>query len=120
MSDAIILTGITSFGYHGVFESERTKGQDFFVDLLLTLDLSTASRTDQLSDSVSYANIIEVVVEEIKGEPVNLIERLAERIALRLLKEHKKILQIEITVHKPQAPVGALVKDIAVRITRSR
>jgi len=120
VSDAIILTGIAGFGYHGVFESERANGQGFYVDLLLTLDLSAASRSDELSESVSYATIIEVVVEEIKGEPVNLIESLAERIALRLLKDYKKISQIEVTVHKPQAPVDAVVKDIAVRITRSR
>jgi dihydroneopterin aldolase len=120
MSDQIILTGIHGFGYHGLFEHERKDGQDFYVDLSLTVDLSAASQTDAIEDTVNYAEITDLVVEEITSNPVNLIEKLAARIAERVLNQHIKGQSATVTVHKPQAPVAAQLKDIAVVVTRSR
>ena len=120
MSDQIVLTGIHGFGYHGLFEQERKDGQDFFVDLTLSVDLTAASLSDAIDDTVNYAEITDLVVEEITNNPVNLIEKLAARIAERVLNQHLKVTSITVTVHKPQAPVAAQLKDIAVVVTRSR
>lgn len=120
MSDSIVLTGIHGFGYHGVFDHERTNGQDFFVDVTLRLDLLAASLSDDLEETVNYGSVTNLIVDEIKGEPVSLIERLAGRIAEKILKEYRQVLEITVTVHKPDAPVGTLTKDIAVQITRTR
>jgi len=120
MSDQIILTGIQGFGYHGLFEHERRDGQDFFVDLSLNVDLSVAAQSDSIDDTVNYAEITDLVVAEITSEPVNLIEKLAGRIAERILREHIKVSQVTVTVHKPQAPVAAQLKDIAVQVSRKR
>ena len=120
MSDQIVLTGIHGFGYHGLFEQERKDGQDFFVDLTLSVDLTAASLSDAIDDTVNYAEITDLVVEEITNNPVNLIEKLAARIAERVLNQHLKVSSITVTVHKPQAPVAAQLKDIAVVVTRSR
>ena len=120
MSDQIVLTGIHGFGFHGLFEQERKDGQDFFVDLTLSVDLGAASTSDAITDTVNYAEITELVVEEITSNPVNLIEKLAARIAERVLNQHLKVDSITVTVHKPQAPVAAQLKDIAVVVTRSR
>jgi len=120
MSDQIVLTGIHGFGYHGLFEHERKDGQDFFVDLTLSVDLTAAAQSDAIEDTVNYAEITDLVVEEITSNPVNLIEKLAARIAERVLNQHIKVQSITVTVHKPQAPVAAQLKDIAVVITRSR
>jgi dihydroneopterin aldolase len=120
MSDQIVLTGIHGFGYHGLFEQERKDGQDFFVDLTLSVDLTAASLSDAIDDTVNYAEITDLVVEEITNNPVNLIEKLAARIAERVLNQHLKVTSIAVTVHKPQAPVAAQLKDIAVVVTRSR
>jgi len=120
MSDQIVLTGIHGFGYHGLFEQERKDGQDFFVDLTLAVDLKTASQSDAITDTVNYAEITDLVVEEITSNPVNLIEKLAARIAERVLNQHGKVISVTVTVHKPQAPVAAQLKDIAVVVTRSR
>ena len=120
MSDQIVLTGIHGFGYHGLFEHERKDGQDFFVDLTLSVDLSAAAQSDLIDDTVNYAEITDLVVEEITSHPVNLIEKLALRIAERVLNQHLKVQSVVVTVHKPQAPVAAQLKDIAVVITRSR
>ena len=120
MRDQIILTGIHGLGYHGVLEHERKDGQDFFVDLILTLDLTAPSLSDAIEDTVNYAEITDLVVEEISSNPVNLIEKLAGRIAERVLNQHVKVQQVSVTVHKPQAPVAAQLKDIAVVVTRVR
>jgi len=120
MSDQIVLTGIHGFGYHGLFEQERKDGQDFFVDLILAVDLKAASQSDAVTDTVNYAEITDLVVEEITSNPVNLIEKLAARIAERVLSQHVKVISVTVTVHKPQAPVAAQLKDIAVVVTRSR
>lgn len=120
MSDQIVLTGIHGFGYHGLFEQERKDGQDFFVDLALSVDLSAPGQSDAIEDTVNYAEITDLVVQEITTNPVNLIEKLAARIAERVLNQHIKVQSVVVTVHKPQAPVAAQLKDIAVVITRSR
>lgn len=120
MSDQILLTAIHGFGYHGLFEHERTRGQDFFVDLALNVDLLAASNSDAIEDTVNYADITDLVVTEITTDPVSLIEKLADRIATRILNTFVKVSSVTVTVHKPQAPVAASLKDIAVQITRTR
>ena len=120
MSDQIFLTGIAGFGYHGLFDHERQNGQDFFVDVTLTVDLTAASKSDEISDTVNYAEITNLGVTHITTEPVNLIEKLAGRIADHILNDHAKVLEAAVTVHKPQAPVDAVLKDIAVQVTRKR
>ena len=118
MPDLIEVKGIKSFGYHGVFESENIEGQDFFVDVSLELDLSRASVSDDVTDTVNYAEITDLVVEEIVGGRVALIEKLAGRIAARIKSSYSQVSKVTVTVHKPQAPVAAQVKDISVTISR--
>lgn len=118
MNDVISLKGIWGFGYHGVFDHEAKNGQDFFVDLEIQLDLSKASLSDNLNDTIDYGALADVVVEEITGERVQLIERLAGRIAGRIKDGHPEISKIAVTVHKPKAPISAQTTDISVTITR--
>ena len=120
MSDQILLSSIYGFGYHGLFDHERISGQDFYVDLALDIDLHEATESDLIEDTVNYAEISKLVVTEITTNPVALIEKLAGRIATRILNEHTKVLSVMVTVHKPQAPVNESLKDIAVQITRTR
>ena len=118
MADLIEIKGIKSFGYHGVFESENIAGQDFYVDVVLELDLTRPSVSDDVNDTVNYAQITDLVVEEIIGERVALIEKLASRIIDRIKSSYPQIMAVSVTVHKPQAPVNAQVSDISVTITR--
>jgi dihydroneopterin aldolase len=120
MSDQILLVGIHGFGYHGLLEHERTNGQDFYIDLVLEVDLYAASQSDSIEDTVNYAEITDLVVAEITTNPISLIEKLAGRIAQRILHSFIKVNSVTVTVHKPQAPVSASLKDIAVQITRTR
>lgn len=118
MSDLINLIGIHGFGYHGVFEHEAKNGQDFYVDLEIHLDLTRASISDDLKETIDYGSLADLVVEEITGERAQLIERLAGRIADRIKDEFPQVTNIAVTVHKPSAPISAQTTDISVTITR--
>ena len=118
MADLIEIKGIKSFGYHGVFESENIAGQDFFVDVSLELDLTRPSVSDNVADTVNYAEITALVIQEVSGDRVALIEKLAARIADRIKNTYPQIVTVSVTVHKPQAPVNAQVADISVTINR--
>ena len=118
MADLIEIKGIKSFGYHGVFESEKVTGQDFYVDVALEVDLTRASLSDDVADTIDYAEVTDLVVAEITGEPVSLIEKLAGNIADRIKANYPQAVRVSVTVHKPQAPVKAEVKDISVTINR--
>ena len=117
--DRIALRGIRARGRHGVFPEERRDGQEFVADVTLGLDLSTAGRTDDLTATVDYGALAQQVSDDIAGEPLDLIEALAERIAASCLG-HPSVRAVEVTVHKPQAPMPVRVDDTAVGITRIR
>ncbi|MEY2815365.1 MAG: hypothetical protein RIS05_1113 [Actinomycetota bacterium] len=118
MADQIHVTGIKAFGYHGVLPHEAVEGQEFIVDLALSLDLSAASRSDNLDETVNYADLALIVYDNIVGERVQLIERLAGRIADQIKSSYPQIDSISVTVHKPDAPVTLDFDDISVTITR--
>jgi dihydroneopterin aldolase len=118
MADLIKIKGIKSFGYHGVLESEKITGQNFYVDVVLEVDLTRASISDDVADTINYAEVTDLVVKEITGAPVSLIEKLAGNIADRIKANYPQAATVSVTVHKPQAPVNAEVKDILVTINR--
>ncbi|MBP2436389.1 dihydroneopterin aldolase [Microbacterium amylolyticum] len=113
------LDGLTAFGRHGVFDFEREQGQDFTVDLRLAVDTVRAAYTDDIADTVHYGELAEQVVAIIEGEPVNLIETLAHRIADAVLGD-ERVAEVTVTVHKPHAPIRAQFRDVSVSVTRTR
>ena len=119
MSDTISITGLRLTGYHGVFEHEKRDGQEFLVDLEIELDLSSAGNTDELQNTLDYSVVVDQVAQRVTGESVDLIETLAHDIA-QLVLSHPQPTAVTVTVHKPQAPVGHPVEDIAVTIRRER
>jgi 7,8-dihydroneopterin aldolase/epimerase/oxygenase len=119
MSDRILLTGLRAFGYHGVYPVEQAQGQDFVVDVALELDLTPAAHSDDVRDTVHYGELADRLAKVITGEPVNLIETLAERIAAVCLTD-QRVSAVTVTVHKPQAPIRQQFADVAVTVTRRR
>ncbi|HXW45319.1 MAG TPA: dihydroneopterin aldolase [Streptosporangiaceae bacterium] len=117
--DRISITGLRVRGRHGVFEHERVDGQDFLVDAVLWLDTAAAAAADDLALTADYGAITAQLAKIVAGEPVALIETLAGRLA-RACLEDQAVREVEITVHKPEAPVGLPVTDIAVTIRRGR
>ncbi|MEL4503691.1 dihydroneopterin aldolase [Luteococcus sp. H138] len=115
--DWISVQGLSATGFHGVYPEERRDGQVFVVDLQLGLHVVTD--TDRLADTVDYSVISADVVRIITGDPVDLIETLAGRIARRCLEE--PLVEVaKVCVHKPTAPMGFTFTDVSVSITRSK
>ena len=117
MSDRIALTGLRVFGRHGVLPAERRDGQDFVVDVTLSLDLRPAAATDDVADTVHYGELAQRLADVVAGEPVDLIETLAERLAAVCLTD-RRVASAEVTVHKPSAPIPLTFGDVAVTVLR--
>jgi 7,8-dihydroneopterin aldolase/epimerase/oxygenase len=117
--DRITLSGVTAVGYHGVFDFERRDGQPFVVDAVLHLDFSQAAESDDVRDTAHYGEVAERIKRWITGDAMNLVEALAVRIAEDLLKEFP-IQAVDITVHKPQAPIEVPFGDVSVSVHRER
>jgi len=120
VSDRIVLTGLCVRGHHGVFEHERRDGQDFFVDLTVWLDLAPAGESDKLVDTLDYGALAQATADIVAGPPVDLIETVAGRIADRTLAADARIDAVEVTVHKPSAPIPLTFADVAVVVHRTR
>ncbi|GAA3344347.1 dihydroneopterin aldolase [Amorphoplanes nipponensis] len=119
MSDRISLHGLRVRGHHGVYDFERRDGQDFVVDVDLELDLAAAAASDDVADTVHYGELAGRLVAVVAGEPVNLIETLAGRLAAVCLAD-ARVAAATVTVHKPQAPIPHEFADVAVTVRRAR
>ncbi|MFT4213886.1 MAG: dihydroneopterin aldolase [Microbacterium sp.] len=117
--DEITLTGVRAFGHHGVLAHERRDGQEFIVDAILYVDTERAAASDDVADTIHYGEVAERIVEIVSGDPVNLIERLAGRIADDLLARGD-VRGVAVTVHKPQAPIAVPFADVSVTVRRTR
>ncbi|HET9898514.1 MAG TPA: dihydroneopterin aldolase [Streptosporangiaceae bacterium] len=117
--DRISLTGLRAFGRHGVLPHERENGQEFVVDACLYLNTRGAAAADDLALTVDYGALAERIAGVVSGEPVNLIETLAERLIAVCLAD-EKVSEAEVTVHKPSAPVPVPFDDVTVTLRRSR
>ncbi len=117
-SDRIALRGLRARGHHGVFDFERREGQDFVVDAVLHLDLAPAAASDDVADTVHYGLLADRLVAIVTGEPVDLIETLAERLAAECLTDDA-VREVELTVHKPSAPIRHEFADVSVTVVRA-
>lgn len=119
MSDRLAVRGIEIHAHHGVFDFERRDGQLFVIDLVLALDSTAAAASDDLGATVDYGALVTAVKAAVEQDPVDLIETLAQRVADVCLG-HEQVESVEVTVHKPHAPIEATFSDVALTITRSR
>ena len=117
--DRLAIRGIEVFAHHGVFDFERREGQKFVIDLVLGVQTAPAAASDDLKDTVDYGSVVARVVEAATSEPVDLIETLAQRVADVVLRE-PRVEWVDVTLHKPNAPIAATFDDVALTISRSR
>ena len=117
MGDLITITGVRATGYHGVFEHERREGQVFIADAVLSVDAARAAVSDELHDSVDYGVAAQRMHDVLSGPACNLIETVASRIADALLALDG-VISVEVTVHKPQAPIQVQFGDVSVTVRR--
>jgi dihydroneopterin aldolase len=119
-ADTITLTGITAIGYHGVFDYEKRDGQPFIVDAVLQTDISAAAATDDLTKTAHYGEVAETIAALIRGDSFDLIETLTVRIAEAILAGFPGVSAVEVTVHKPKAPIQVPFGDVSITAFRSR
>ena len=117
MSDRIAVTGLRVRGFHGVLPAERRDGQDFVVDAVLSLDVRAAAAADDLAETVDYGALAGRLAAVVAGEPVDLLETLASRLADVCLAD-PRVRSAEVTVHKPHAPIAVPFADVAVTVVR--
>ena len=130
MADRIALTGLKVRGNHGVFDHEKRDGQDFTCDVTLWLDFGAAAASDDLDDTVDYGAVAQIAHDVIAGPARDLIETVAVEIAEKLLAADDTaaaaaarpplLHAVEVTIHKPQAPIPLEFGDVAVTARRSR
>ncbi|BBZ30620.1 7,8-dihydroneopterin aldolase [Mycolicibacterium madagascariense] len=119
MADRIELRGLVVRGHHGVFDHERRDGQDFVVDVTVWIDLAAAAASDDLADTVDYGALAQRAAAIVAGPPRNLIETVAAEIADAVMDD-ERLHAVEVTVHKPDAPIPLVFSDVAVVARRSR
>jgi len=118
-TDRITLTGLRASAFHGVLEHERANGQLFLIDVVVHLSLREAGANDELSVTINYGQLAERIVRAVESDPVDLIETVAERVAALVLG-YPLATQVEVTVHKPSAPITVPFDDVSVTIIRGR
>ncbi len=119
-ADEITLTGLRAFGRHGVYDEERRDGQYFVVDATMYLSTKRAAETDDVTDTVHYGEVAERIVALVQGDPVNLLESLADAIARDILASYELVRMIAVTIHKPEAPITVPFQDVSVTVRRAR
>ncbi len=117
--DRIRLVGLRAHGHHGVLASERRDGQVFVIDVELGLDTRPAAATDDLSATVDYGTLADELTAAVSDDPVDLIETLAQRLA-EVCLARLAVGWVEVTVHKPHAPMHQAFDDVTLTIHRSR
>ena len=105
---------------HGAKEAERSLGQRFYLDIVFTADIGAALASDALADSVHYGDVIKAASRTFTAREYNLIEAAGAAVADALLVTFPKIAAVSVTVHKPAAPVAAILDMISVTVERSR
>jgi dihydroneopterin aldolase len=119
VADRLALTGLRATGHHGVLERERLEGQEFVVDVEIGLDTRRAASTDDLAATVHYGELAERLYAAVESDPVDLIETLAQRLADICLAQ-PPVDWVDVTVHKPHAPIQVAFDDVSLTIHRSR
>ncbi|KAG8648743.1 dihydroneopterin aldolase 2 isoform X3 [Manihot esculenta] len=118
--DKLILRGLMFHGFHGVKPEEKTLGQKFLIDVDAWMDLRAAGKSDQMSDTLSYTEIYRVVKEVVEGPSHNLLESVAQQIALTTLTKYPQISAVRVKVGKPHVAVHGPLDYLGVEILRRR
>jgi dihydroneopterin aldolase len=120
MTDRIFIKGLSLHAYHGVLAYESKVGQSFSIDLELEIDLSDAAHSDKVVDTVSYDKVAGCATTAFCAKPYKLIEAAAGSVANAVLAEFPRVRSIQVTIHKPHAPIAAIFSDVGVSLTRKR
>ncbi|WP_018297317.1 dihydroneopterin aldolase [Corynebacterium lubricantis] len=120
MADRIELKGLQVYAHHGVLDHETEHGQTFTIDITCWVDFAEAAETDDLSKTINYAELAQLAFDIAAGTPRKLIETVASEIADTAIGRYKQLHSVEVTLHKPHAPIPLTFDDVSVVARRSR
>jgi dihydroneopterin aldolase len=120
MTDVVFVGGLALHAYHGVMQHEAKVGQTFHLDLVLDIDLTEASHSDKLADTVGYDQVVDIASQAFCGRRYRLVEAAAGAVAEAVLERFRQVTSVRVTVHKPHAPIAATFADVGVTIVRAR
>lgn len=118
--DKILMKNLGFYGYHGLLKEEAVLGQKFFLDIELGVNTKEAGLTDDMTKSVSYADVYEVVKDIVENKRFNLLEALSENIAQEVLSRFDLVKEIMVRVKKPEAPVNGIYDYFGIEIRRAK
>ena len=120
MKTVLFIDNVEVFANHGLFEEENKLGQKFIFDIECELNYKNAMFSDEMMDSISYADIAEVVVKTATTNTFNLLERLAGEILKNIFTEFPQIDNIKLKINKPGAPIKYHFEKCGVEVKTSR
>ena len=120
MKTVLFIDNLEVFANHGLFEEENKLGQKFIFDIECELNYKKAMFSDEMTDSISYADIAEVVVKTTTINTFNLLERLAGEILKNIFTEFSQIENINLKINKPGAPIKYHFEKCGVEVKVSR
>ena len=120
MTGRIHLKSMTFFGYHGHRAEENALGQRFVIDVILSLDIAEAARSDALHHTVDYTTVFAICREVVEHDRVKLLETLANDIIDRILASCPRVNQVEITIKKPSVPMPGALDYVAIETSKTR
>lgn len=116
--DKINIRHLEIYAHHGVFPKEKQEGQVFYLDAELYLSLHEAGQTDDLTKTVHYGEVCELMKETFTERSFDLIERAAEVVVQKVLLAYPLIRKMTLTVNKPHAPIPIPFENVSVQIER--
>jgi dihydroneopterin aldolase len=119
LKSSITLKALRFYAYHGVLPQERKVGGDYEVTVTADVDLSQAMESDNVEDTVNYADLYEVIRQEM-AVPSQLLEHVAGRMARRILNDFPTVDMLHVEVVKLNPPMGADCQGAAVAIEVKR
>lgn len=120
MNGRIHLKNMTFFGYHGHRAEENALGQRFMIDVVLSLDIAEAARTDTLQSTVDYTKVFAICRDVVENDRVKLLETLANDIVDRILASCPRVNEVEIIIKKPSVPISGALDYVAIEIRKTR
>ena len=120
MSDTIFLRGMEFEGRHGQSDEERAEEQVIEVDVEVGVDLRPAGTSDDLGQTVNYADVFEICRAQVEQHSYHLLEAIAEHICTDVLSMDARVERVAATVRKPGVPIDGVLEHAGVRIERSR
>lgn len=118
--DTILIEGLEFYGFHGVPDKEQVIGHRYRVDVRLTVNLKQAAASDNVQDTVNYAEVAQTIIETGTKTQYRLVERLAEQMIQQIFHRFVQVQAVNLEIRKLMPPLNGIVSAVGVAILRQR